>query len=353
MFRTLRNNRGSTMIVYVVMAVALLSFSAVAVDIGSVMVQKQRLQNAVDAAALAAAHDMPDTAAATATANRYIRLNGFSLSDITVSFSDGNKSITVQAHKKVEYSFARILGLDGKTINPSAKAQCGSLGSAFNYVIFSGSTTNTLTLNGSQYNIQGSTHTNSYFSANGSNITITGRCEAVKTITVNGSSINIPTRIPNAANIAMPDFSETIRLQAEAAGTIYNGNKTFNGSSIDVNEPIYVNGNVTINGSKFKGVGFIFATGSITFNGSSQNMSGGDSVCIYSKTGNITVNGSAAVIDGILYAPGGSITLNGSSQRVNGRVIGKTVNINGSSISVIGSDDDLECLPTTVVKLVR
>lgn len=341
------------MLIYVVMASVLLGFSAVALDTGSVMIQKQKLQNAVDAAALAAAQELPNTTQAVAAANRYAELNGFSRSNITVTFADNNKTVIINSSKRVEYTFARILGLDSKVVNPSAKASMGSLGRAFNYTIFSGSTTSSLNLNGSQYNIQGSTHSNANFNANGSNITITGACEAAKNITINGSSINVPTRIPNAGVIEMPDFSETIRLQAEAAGQIYNGNKTFNGSSINVDAPIYVNGNVTINGSKFTGVGCIFATGSITFNGSSQNMTGSDAVCIYSESGNITVNGSAATIDGILYAPGGSITLNGSSQRINGRVIGKTVNINGSSISVVGGTSELNSLPSSSVKLIR
>lgn len=352
MFKTLRNNKGSTLIIYVVMVAALLSMTAVVVDTGSVMVQKQRMQNAVDAAALAAARNLPNADEAADAANRYMELNGFSADDITITFTDSNKAITIKSRKTVTYTFARILGLSSTTINTYAKAQCATLGRAFNYTIFSGSKTATLSLNGSKYYVGGSVHTNSSFNANGSNITITGACEAVKTITVNGGSISIPTRIPNASTIAMPDFSETIRQQAEAYGQIYNGNKTFNGSSIDVSAPIYVNGNVTINGSKFKGIGCIFATGSITFNGSSQNMSTSDAVCIYSQTGSITLNGSAATIDGILYAPNGSIIMNGSSQSVNGRIIANTVNLNGSNIRIIGGTNELNSLPSSVVKLI-
>ncbi len=98
-------------------------------------------------------------------------------------------------------------------------------------------------------------------------------------------------RFPHADFVDMPDFSETIRLQAEAAGQVYIGNKTYNGSSIVV-DPIYVNGNVTVNGSSFVGKGCILATGNITFNGSNLNASTSDAVCFYSKNGNIIVNGT-------------------------------------------------------------
>jgi hypothetical protein len=353
MFKALRNNKGSTMVIYVCMFVVMLGMAAVVVDIGRVAVEQQRLQNAVDAAALAAAAQLPDASEAAAAATKYAVLNGLSASDIDVTFSDSNKSVFITAKKDITYVFAQILGISGTTARTSSKAQCGSLGCAFNYALFSGSKTTTLSINGSAYSIVGSTHTNNNFSANGSSITITGTCEAMKTISINGSSISVSSRVPNAAYVSMPDFADDIKQQAEQAGQYYTGNKTFNGSSIDVTEPLFVNGSITINGSKFKGVGCIFATGSITFNGSSQDVSTSDAVCIYSQTGSITINGSSTTIDGILYAPGGSINMNGSSQTVNGRVIGNTVNINGSNIKIISGTKELSSLPAGVVKLIN
>lgn len=353
MFKALRNNRGSAMIIYACMFVVMLGMAAVAVDTGTVAVAKQRLQAAVDAAALAAAQELPDTSAATSAANRYVTLNGFSPSDITVSFENSGKTIVIHATRKVDYTFAKILGISSTNLGLTAKAACAQLGGAFNYAIFSGSQTSSLTLNGSSYTITGSTHTNYNFIANGSNNKITGACEAAGAITVHGSGNGIATRIPGADIISMPDLSETIRQQAEAAGQIYVGDKTFNGSSIDLSSPVYVDGNITINGSKFTGVGFLFATGNITFNGSSLKMSTGDSVCIYSQNGNIRMNGSGAQIDGILYAPGGAVTMNGSSQTVHGRVIAKTVNMNGSGTTVTASTADMNCLPSSYVKLIQ
>lgn len=348
-----KNTRGATMILATLIMVAALGFTAVVVDIGSVALEKQHLQNAIDAASLAAAHDLPDTAKATDTAVDYIEKNGYQASNVTIAFTDNNKVIHITGNKHVDYTFGRILGLQGTTIQPECAAGLASVGGPFKYAVFSGSTTDTLTFSGSDYYIKGSTHTNARFKANGSRLTITGACEAASTISINGSRTDVTTRIPGASVVAMPDLSEEIRKQAEAAGQAFNGNKTFNSSTIDVSKPIYVDGNVTINGSGFHGVGCIFATGSITFNGSSQNVSSSDAVLIYSGSGDITFNGSGATLDGIIYAPNGSINLNGSGQHVNGRVIAETVDFNGSGTQVISSDMDLACIPTTYVRLLH
>ena len=341
------------MILFAFVLTILVSISAIVIDGGYVAAEHQKLQNVADAAALAAAQELPDTVKAESTAKEYARLNGVDESNIAVSFSDADKVVKVVGNKNIQLLFARVMGFDNKMTTVSSSAEMASVGDAFNYTVFSGSKTVTLTMNGSSQTIDGSTHTNYSFVANGSKLTITGECEAVNIITVNGSQINIDDRVPHAEYIEMPDFSETIRLQAEKAGQAFVGNKTFNGSEIEVDEPIYVQGNVTVNGSQFKGKGCILATGSITFNGSNLNQTSEDAVCFYSQNGDITINGSNAKLDGILYAPKGSVTMNGSNQTVNGRIIANTVTFNGSNLNIIGGTNELKSLPTYGVKLIN
>lgn len=347
------SEKGTTLILFTVIVVAMLSISALIVDVGNVMVEKARMQSAIDAIALAAAQDLPDTSKAAAVAQEYAELNNISPSDITLTFSNANNSISVRANKNVEYFFARIFKQNGTTIASQCTAVKSGIGGAFNYVLFSGSTSSALILNGSSMLVQGSSHTNRNFIANGSKLQITGACEAKTTITTNGSQIEVNNRVPNAPFVEMPDFSETIKLQAQQNGTLYNGSKSYNGSNIDVSSNLYINGDLNINGSHFDGKGCIIATGNITFNGSNLNQSSGDAVCIYSKNGNIIINGSGADIDGILYAPNGSIILNGSNQTINGRVIGNVVTFNGSGTSIIGGTNELNSLPSYGVKLER
>ncbi len=351
--RYLKNEKGVAIVLFAMLITLLMGFGAIAVDVGRVILEQTSLQNAVDATTLAAAQELPDTVKATAKANEYIAANGYAPADITIMFSNSNKTMTIEAKKILNYTFARVIGFDNKMVRTSAAAQTDGIGDSFNYALFSGGLTNTLSLNGSNMYIGGSSHSNKNFSANGSQLTITGACEAKTTISINGSSINIPTRVPNAPFVPMPDFSEIIKQQAEKAGTLYTGNKTFNGSNMNVEESIYVNGNVTINGSRFTGKGCVLATGSITFNGSNLNATSNDAVCFYTKTGNITINGSSQTFEGILYAPNGNINMNGSSQTVRGRVIGKSVTINGSSLLIQSGTNEMSSLPSKGVKLIR
>lgn len=345
--------QGSVIVLVALLMTVFLGMCAIVVDIGVLYAKQSQLQNAIDSSVLAAAQELPNTTSAQVIANQYMVLNGFTPTDVIITFSDGNKTINISGSKQIDFVFAAVLGFNNSIVSTMASATNGSAPKAFNYALFSGSDTATLTLNGSNQTVIGSSHSNKKFSANGSNLAITGACEAVTTVSVNGSNINIGTIVENAPNIDMPDFSDTLQTLATEAGQNYVGNKTYNGSNVDVNSPIYVTGNLTVNGSNFYGKGTIVATGTIDFNGSNLYNSGDDSVCFYSKSGNITINGSNAVLNGMVYAPNGTITMNGSNQTIYGRVIGNKVTINGSNLNITSSDKDFESLPFGGVKLVK
>lgn len=346
------NNKGSAMLIMAAALTVILSVGALVLDIGNVILERQNIQNAMDSASLAAAYELPDTDKAEETALYYAQKNGMDPENVTVTFNETNTAVKVTTDKTVYFFLAKVLGYKGVDTETYSVAEMGSIGEAFNYTLFSGSKNDALTMNGSQMSITGSSHSNKNFIANGSKLTITGACEAVTTITVNGSNININNRLPNSPVIEMPDFSEILRLQAEKAGQVFIGNKTFNGSNINIDAPLYVDGNVTVNGSRFSGKGCVLATGNITFNGSNLNASTSDAVCFYSKSGNITVNGSNAQLDGIIYAPNGSIIMNGSNQTVHGRIIGRTLIFNGSNLNIVGGTTELGSLPSRGVRLV-
>lgn len=349
--KSITSQRGSTIVIFTVILVTMLGFSALVVDIGNVALHKAKTQAVVDAIALAAAQDLPDTAKATETAQHYAQLNGISPSEIQVTFTNENNSVRVTTSKHVDYFLARIFNLEGTNVESKSGATKSVEGCAFGYTLFSGSTTNDLILNGAWMDIVGSTHSNSNFIVNGSHLSITGAAEACKTVSTNGNWISIGETLPNSAYIQMPDFSEFIKAQAEQAGAVYNGNRTYNGSNINVDSDIYVNGSVTINGARFSGKGCILASRDITFNGSNLNETSEDAVCIYSKTGNIIINGMGAELDGIVYAPNGTVIFNGSNQTVHGRVVAKSIIINGSNLSVIGGMTEINSLPFYGTKL--
>ena len=352
-FKLFREESGQAMVLFALIFVILCGFAAFVFDIGNVALEKQHLASAIDAACLAGAKDLPDTSKATATADQYIQLNGYQPSDISISFSNSNNTIDISGSKSVTYTLAKVLGFNNTTVHPSAAATIQSLGASFGYALFSGSKTSPLSFSGSNVYIGGSSHTNQNFVASGSNITITGACEAVNTITTPGSNTNIGNMVPNAAFVAMPDFSQTIMQQAQNAGQLYTGDKTYNGSVINVNQSIYVNGNISITGSSFKGTGCVLATGNITLSGSNLTQSTSDAVCFYSKTGNISVSGSNATLDGILYAPNGCVTIGGSNAIINGRVVSNTFLLSGSNLTIQSGTNELQSLPAGSVKLTQ
>ena len=374
-FKRLKDSSGQAMIIFALSFIVLCGMTALTADIGSVSMEKGRLQNVVDAAALAGAQDLPSTSAAKNTAAQYAEANGAVSAEITVvsPYNGDTTKLAVVCTRTIPHKFAKVIGISSANITVRAVAQkSGMSGGPFQYTIFSGSPNTALALNGSGLYIDGSAHSNYSFAISGSSQTITGSAEAVSSFTangstitiggtcqgasisVNGSNIHIGNQVTSAASLVdMPDFSGMIQAEAESAGQVYQGNKTYNGSNINVDSPIYVDGNITVNSSHFSGKGIILATGNITFNGSNLKSSSEDAVCFYSKNGNITINGSSIELDGLVYAPNGSIAMNGSNQIINGRVIGKTLTFNGSNINFNSGSDDLDSLPQTSIKLVE
>lgn len=365
---------GQSIVLIAILLTVLCSFVALSVDLGLVYMERSNLQTAADAAALAGAKDLPNATTAKNTAVYYAGQNGIGSANVTVTSPYGGDAtkIEVVCTQTVEYTLARIMGFTSRKVSARAVAEkTGMGGGPFGFAVFSGSPSATLSINGSNQYIGGSAGTNYKFSMNGSNQTITENLQAVSSVTangskitiggtcqgssisVNGSSINIGDKEYSAAPVLeMPDFAATIQAEATAAGTAYKGNKTYNGSNIKVNSPIYIDGNLTVNGSNFTGTGIIIASGNITFNGSNLENSG-SCVCFYSESGDITINGSNITLDGIVYAPNGTITMNGSNQTINGRVIGDKVSFNGSNIHIFSDSGDLNCLPKNSIQLVE
>lgn len=100
----------------------LIGTTAMVVDIGLVLLEQQKLSDALDSAALAGAQDlMAGPELAESKAIEYATLNG--VSNPTVIVDDDNKEITVNGQKEVPYYFAKVLGFDSKTISGSSKAR--------------------------------------------------------------------------------------------------------------------------------------------------------------------------------------------------------------------------------------
>jgi formylmethanofuran dehydrogenase subunit C len=350
----MNNQRGSIATITALCLPVLLGIAGLAIDVGNLYWEKTKLQTAVDAAVLGGGQELPDTLRATSQAQQSISNNSQSPANATITFTNNNLQINVSMTNHVSTYFMGLFGINTVAVSVSAAGVMNGPGGPFNYAIFSGSQTIDLILNGSGYVVKGSVHTNKNLIINGSSINISGAVEAVGTVTLNGSGIVVGSQQPNASNISMPDYSAAIAAAAAAANQVYSGTKTINGSSITTN-PIYVKGipgSITVNGSNFNATGAVMADGNIIINGS--GMAAGDSqVCFYSKNGNITLNGSSLVFNGVLYAPHGYIIINGSAITVKGSVVGNQVILNGSSQAVNRSDYPVTSLPVKHVQLIQ
>ena len=362
---------GGQSIILVAFAIAMLcGVAALVVDTGTVSVAQGQLQNAADAAALAAANDLPSASAAAATADAYGVLNGVPAANtsITTPYKGNANKVEVVCTQTVQYTFARVIGINSKVVTARAVAEkTGSTGGCFGYALFSGNTdSQKLMLTTSNLEVTGNTHANGSVFISGSNqtfngnvegvtkveayvsnITITGTCQAQNLwVPDNTGSVRVGNRVLTAAaNLDMPDLSAGVIAEATASGTAYMINEwetqNFSGNGINIDKSIYSSGGITISGSSFKGQGTICAKKNIGISGNTLKSDTGTAVCIYSSDGDINLSASGITIYGTLYAPKGTISINMSNVTIYGRVIAKNIQISGSNVQIISGSGDL------------
>lgn len=373
----LKREAGQSVILVALSIAMLCGVAALVVDIGMVSVREGQLQNAADAAALAAARDLPSATTAKSTAVKYAGYNGVAAADAvaTTPYNGNANRIEVVCKKTVQYTFARIFGAQSVEVSARAVAEkSGGATGPFGYAVFSGGNTLLLGMYSSDLYIDGSVHSNYSLQISGSTQTITGNAEAVNSlncyvsqITIGGiaqgasidiqganGKVNVPNRVTTpAAVIPMPDFSAEVKALSDAAGTSSKGNKSFWGTNLSVANPIYVDGTVEVAGSTFTGAGTICATGDINMSGSILKANSSTSVCLYSTNGNISLSTSNLTINGTLYAPNGKIGIYASNITIYGRVIAKEILITGSNVDIITGSGDLGFLSGGSISLIE
>jgi hypothetical protein len=124
----LRSERGQALVLAALAMVVVLGFAAMAIDVGYWYSQKREVQNAVDAAALAAAQELPDDPnAAEAVALDYLDRNGVSQAGgdtVSITFRDSDPdppdewdSIVIEVERPAQAWFARVFGIQEALIS--------------------------------------------------------------------------------------------------------------------------------------------------------------------------------------------------------------------------------------------
>ncbi|MBO8128020.1 MAG: hypothetical protein H0Z39_02310 [Peptococcaceae bacterium] len=307
------------------MLVILLGFAALTVDIGMLVVSKWQMVAAADAAALAGASCLPDTSTARQEAKYYASLNGYSLPDNLISFSE-NKKITVNLTKNIRFLFGGLIGIPGADVSVSATAEKGGLPRIADYAVFSGSEVSPLTITTDWCVVNGAVHTNDAINVSGNNNVFNGVVEYVDYPVLhwdNGNQYN--EGVVQTSVMEIPDYSDQWEALCSPA-QIYGEDLTI-GDGFRLDGGIWVQGNVTVTADDLDGTGgYILADGDITINGNEGSyLFADDKVCFYSKHGNIYLNGDDLYFRGILYAPEGQVCLTGDRPTIEGSVIGDTI----------------------------
>ena len=373
----LKREAGQSVILVALSIAMLCGVAALVVDLGMVSVSEGQLQNAADAAALAAAQDLPTAATAKSTAVKYAGYNGVAAADIvaTTPYSGNANKIEVVCKKTVQYTFARIFGVQSVEVSARAVAEkTGMSGGPFAYALFYGDQTGSLYLRAYDFTTEGGVHSNSNINIEGSYMRFYGNMEAKNELYMNGwdlwitgtaqggslrivgntSSYQIGNQLSSpAAVISMPDFPTEVINEAKAAGTAYYSNKSFNDTTVNLDTSVYVEGDLSVGTSQLNGKGTMLATGNINLNGYRMTYASDSAVCLYTSGVNkaITIQGTSVVVKGIMYAPYGSVVIKGYDVTIIGSVVAKNIDMQGTKIKIVADANAAAALPSGSVVL--
>lgn len=373
-----KDEQGSIMVIVAVAMVALLGFAGLAVDYGSMAMTKQELQNAADAAALAAGQDRMNglpQATANATADSFIRANGYHPGDgVTVStITHGSDTVTVeiQTQKKVALSGA-LTGRNTTTISAKAVAEVTTAFGEFPYALFAGETMEEggsgIEVGGNNIYVYGNMHSNTKIRMKKASC-IGGLATAVDSIEI-ASGETAKTLV-----IDMPRADGIINMVKNGGNTFFiDGNVKIKGDYNDFEAlieaamkdrtigpeglNIYINGSLTISGNgkseyinKDIPVNLVVRD-SITNNGTILSSYETSPMIMVAEKGGIEINGGGAGFYGIVFAPEGDVTINGNDAEIHGSIIAKNITKNGGKITVKYNSNVDNFLPQGKVRLI-
>lgn len=128
----LRSDRGQATVLTIIFLTALLGAAALVLDVGSWFREQRGTQSTADAAALAAAQELPEFPGAAGTlAGSYVGKNGGGSQLVT--FSSGilaNDTVTVNVERQAPGVFAKLFGIQSVTVGARATARTGPLAEA-------------------------------------------------------------------------------------------------------------------------------------------------------------------------------------------------------------------------------
>ena len=381
-----RSEKGSVPVLVALSLTVLFGFAGLAMDFGMMASCKQSMQNAVDAAALAAAGDLTAAGggAVQSTAHTYVSVNGFDpdAEDVSMEVRAARNTVTVTLSREMKMGFSAVLtGRNTRTVSATATAEAISIFGGCPYALFAGQRIEEagtgISVTGNNIQINGNIHSNSDINMQHAVLSHGSVATAVGTVNPasngwNGNSIALDmpsypsfesalSRMPGyvmlSGDITVKKneggFAALVQMALEQFTAQGGSNQTLYQHGLC----IHVTGSLTFlgNGSSTYYADFpitLVVEDSIDLNGASMESSGDAPFYIMSKNGDITVNGGGATLTGILFAPKGNVTLNGNDAVFVGQIVAQNIRKAGGKITVTYQDDVDRFLPATKVHLI-
>jgi len=124
----LNKENGNVSLLVLLLMVILLSATGFAIDMGRIVIDRAKLSNALDYAALAGAQELPDDPeAAKAEARAYLVDNGIDPTLISINISEDRKTIELKGTKELQFTFIRIMGFEKTNVVGSSKVILGAV----------------------------------------------------------------------------------------------------------------------------------------------------------------------------------------------------------------------------------
>ena len=357
----LRDERGQTIALFTILILTLMGVVAIVVDVAIFAEEKRQLQNAADAAVLAAARELPaDPVGAEAAAVSYLASNGYTVSpgDVSVTITTpygGNTEFAelVVTNHDVPYLFARVLGFISMDIDARAVGEVVT-GWEDDYAIFAIDNScgaPGVDITGTLASFEGTVHTNSNVAVGGSDHTfdpsITYACDFAE----GGSGHSYDHAQKKTGQRDVPSELESVDFASFAPCDFSYPNpvnlKSRNEVWLDGPKTLLVDGvycfdkSVTLIGDDITGNVTFVAMGSISISGSDHNLTAyhPSGILFYSEesTGptQINVSASGGQYAGIIYAPNGDIDFSGQSNHTfEGSLVGQNVSVSGNGLTI-------------------
>ncbi len=371
--RALAGRRKGVVGVWVAIALlALLGMAALVIDIGRVSIAAQQVQAIVDAAALAGAAKLPAQSDAEASLQRTISANNLLNTAWVVScvpsndvvyygpgetvpeygaLEDDEDAITITGRAVVDYSFARIFGVNNATVTRSATAKAG--GSIGRGLLFAGEANPNIEgirFNGSGVTVEGTMHSNCKIKMTGVGHHITD--DVKYRFWHNIDPDYVDGRIIETVVKPYPLDYTWEQFDVGPWDHIVNGNWTVKDASALMPGRWKINGSLNVSANNiYLHDMLIVATGDIDFKKadlervtlvagggielqkSEYSALEGDLFAMALGTGNpaIKMSGNGSVTTGRIFAPNGGIEYDGADQEMHrGALVALTIVANGA-----------------------